>query len=417
MIDAAIEQLYRDDWARILATLVRQTRNLDTAEDALQEAIARAIVSWPRDGVPQNPAGWISTTAQRIAVDAARRATTLQQKLPLLPLPEEESPHSIDLAFGDDRLRLIFTCCHPILTTDSRIALTLRLICGLTTSDIAALFLVPEATMAARITRAKKKLSASKVPYEIPEPEQLDSRLHDVLQVIYLVATAGHTPAHGEILHDASTMQLALDLTRVLEELIPTHSEVLALRALVLFAEARKETRLDDEGDALALEHMDRSLWNRDLISQGVGLTESSLRLSTPDTVGPYTLQAAITACHVEAESYEVTDWAQITALYTVLDHRHPSAIVRLGLCIAVGMRDDPETGLTMIERSSLDDALANYAMLPAARADMYHRLGQDAHAAEQYRLAADRTGNLALRRWFLQRALDAESGCQRFGR
>ncbi|MCA9833238.1 MAG: hypothetical protein KC435_04785 [Thermomicrobiales bacterium] len=400
-----IEAIYRDDWARILATLVRQTRNLDAAEDALQEAIARAVVSWPCDGVPQNPAGWVSTTAQRIAIDAGRRATSLQQKLPLLPLPDDESPHDIDLAFGDDRLRLIFTCCHPILTTDSRLALTLRLICGLTTSDIAALFLVPEPTMAARITRAKKKIAASKVPYEIPAPGQLESRLQDVLQVIYLVATAGHTPAQGEFLHDASTMQLALDLTRVLGELIPQHPEVLGLRALVLFAEARKETRLDDEGDALALEHMDRSLWDHDLIRQGIQLTESSLRLSKPDTVGPYALQAAIAACHGEAASYEATDWAQIAALYAVLDRRHPSAICRLGFCVAVSMRDGPEAGLVMVDRSMLDDALENYAMLPAARADMYRRQGDWEKAVAHYRTAADLTGNLALRRWFLTQA------------
>lgn len=405
--EQAIESLYRNDWARILATLVRQTRDLDAAEDALQEAISRAVVSWPDTGVPENPAGWVTTAAKRIAIDATRRASTLQKKLPLLVIPEDDdtSLHDIDLAFGDDRLRLIFTCCHPVLAPESRLALTLRMICGLPTSDIAALFIVPEPTMAARITRAKKKLSASGVPFHIPAPTDIEARLTDVLAVIYLVATAAHTPPQGVGLHNTTNMQLALDLTHMVQELVPGHPDVMALRALVLMADARKDSRVDDSGQALSLEHMDRTRWNHDEILQALDLTEESLRRSNPDTVGPYTLQAAIAAVHIESPSYEETDWEQIVALYSILQHRHPGAVVHLGRAIAIGMRDGPQAGLDAITAANLDLALANYPMLPAARAHLYRRLGDTANADAQFRLAADRTANETLREWFITQA------------
>lgn len=410
-ISSAIENIYRFDRARILATLVRQTRDLDMAEDVLQDAIARAIASWPDDGVPANPAGWISRTAQRIAIDNQRRIGAFRLRMPLLVIPEERdvSLHDVDLAFGDDRLRLIFTCCHPILAMESRLALTLRMICGLSTPDIASLFLVPEATMAARITRAKKKIGASGVPYVIPAPEHLEDRLQDVLAVIYLVATAGHTPGTGEGLYNTSHMELALDLSGVLHELIPNHPDVMGLRALILLTEARKASRIDAAGNALRLDQMDRSLWNSDLIAQAQCLTEQSLRISKPETVGRYALQAAIAMIHAEADSYERTDWAQIAALYAVLDHRHPSAIVRLGYGIAIGMRDTPQAGLEIINSSNLDVALAGYPMLPAARAELLRQAGDHAVAAVHYRLAADLTGNATLKSWFLTQAESME--------
>lgn len=411
-VASAIEQIYRDDWARILATLVRQTRDLDAAEDALQEAMARAFDTWPRDDVPINPAGWVSVTARRITLDTARRNSTLQGKLPLLVIPEDvdSALHEIDLAFKDDRLRLIFTCCHPVLAPESRLALTLRLVCGLTTAESASLFLVPEPTMAARITRAKKKIAASGVPYHIPSPDDLEERLQDVLEVVYLVATAAHTPGAGDGLHNSTHMQLALDLTRVLTELVPRHPEVMSLRALVLLAEARKDSRIDDAGNALALEHIDRSLWDQSLIAQAQVLTETSLRLTHQDTVGPYTLQAAIAMIHAEAATYEETDWEQIAAFYSILDRRHPGAVVRLGYAIAIGMRDGPESGLAMIQQSGLDDALPNYPMLPAAKADLLRKSGQAAEAAVQYRLASCRTNNATLARWFNDQARQMDS-------
>lgn len=412
-VKQTIESLYRHDWAKILATLVRQTRDLDAAEDALQEAMTRAVTSWETGGTPENPAGWISVAAKRIAVDAQRRASTLQGKLPLLIVPddEENSLHAIDLAFGDDRLRLIFTCCHPVLAQESRLALTLRLICGLPTTDIAALFLVQESAMAARITRAKKELSASRAPFHIPAPADIEARLQDVLAVIYLIATAAHTPPQGVGLHNTTHMQLALDLTRMLQELVPNHPEVKALRALVMMADARKDSRLDAAGNALPLEQMDRALWDRATISQAIHLTEESLLRSNPDTVGSYTLQAAIAAVHAEAQSYEETDWSQIVALYTILNHRHPGAVVQLGRAIAIGMRDGPKAGLANIQRANLDDALATYPMLPAARAHLYRQLGEATLAAEHYRMAADRTSNETLQRWFLSQAGEIECG------
>lgn len=412
-VTAAIEQLCRDDWARLLATLVRRTRDLDAAEDALQEAISRAIVSWPQSGVPQNPAGWVNTAAQRITVDNGRRSFTLAGKLRQLMIPDEPDIelHAVDLAFGDDRLRLIFTCCHPILSLDSRLALTLRLVCGLATSDIASLFLVQESTMAARLTRAKKKLTASGVPYQIPLPEHLDQRLQDVLAVIYLVATAAHTPGTGVGLHNATHMDLALNLTRVLNELIPHHPEVMSLRALVLLAEARKESRIDTAGNALPLDQIDRSLWNTELIAQAKDLTEKSLRSSHPDSVGSYTLQATIALIHAEAKTYEETDWPQIAALYALLDHKYPGAIVRLGYAIAIGMRDSPHAGLAMINRSRLEESLAGYPMLSAARADLHRRAGDHDIAARHYREAATLTGNATLSQWFLKQATRMEGG------
>lgn len=406
-IERAIEQVYADDWARLVAALVRTTRDLDAAEDALQDAITRAIHTWPRDGIPTNPAGWIATTARNIIIDGARRSAVSRAKLPLLLIQDDPEPdlHAIDLAFQDDRLRLIFTCCHPVLSPESRLALTLRMICGLTTAEIARLFLVPEPTMAARITRAKKKLAASGVPYRIPLATDIPQRLADVLAVIYLIATEGHTASEGEGLHRANHMELALKLSGIMTELVPNHPEVNALRALILFADARKHSRVDAAGNALTLEAMDRSLWDEDSILQAKHLTEQSLRASTPDTVGPYTIQAAIAAIHADAATYEATDWDQIVAFYTLLEHRAPSPVVRLGKAIAVAMRDRPEIGLRLLDESDLDTVLGNYPMLHAARADLYRRAGDIDCAIPQYRAAAALTGNETLRNWFNRQA------------
>lgn len=408
----AIDHVYREDWAGILATLVRQTRDLDAAEDALQEAMARAVDTWPRDGVPENPAGWVSVAARRIAVDAVRRSSVLQSKLPQLVLIDDAATdlHGVDLAFGDDRLRLIFTCCHPVLAPESRLALTLRMVCGLSTADIAALFLVQESTMAARITRAKKKLAASGVPYRIPALAELDQRLQDLLSVVYLVATAAHTPGTGVGLHNTTHMQLALRLTQMLLDLLPSHPEVMSLRALVVLAEARKDSRIDATGNPLPLERMDRSLWNASLIAEAKEFTKESLRVSRPESVGSYTLQAAIAMIHAEATTYADTDWAQIAALYAVLNHRFPGEVVLLGYAIAIGMRDGPQHGLRVIEQSALTEALSDYPMLPAAIADLSRRAGDRVAAATNYRRAAELSDNKTLTRWFLEQAAILEA-------
>lgn len=409
-IQRVIEQLYADDSARLLGTLVRSTRDLDAAEDALQDAIARAIETWPRDGIPANPAGWITVTARNIVIDGARRTSTWQSRLPLLIVQDEPEPgtDAIDLAFQDDRLRLIFTCCHPLLAPEARIALTLRMVCGLTTAEIASLFLVPEPTMAARITRAKKKLAASGVPYRIPLPQDLEQRLTDVLAVIYLVATEAHTPAHGDGLHRANHMNLALKLSNIMTELVPNHPEVMGLRALILFAESRKQSRVDAAGNATTLEAMDRSLWDADLMATAKALTEDSLKRSNPDMVGPYTLQAAIAAIHADAASYEETDWPQIVAFYLLLERRAPSLVVRLGLAVATAMRDGPAAGMAMLD--DLEGALKDYPMFAAARADLSRRSGDSLTAIANFRRAASLTGNSTLAAWLNAQA-DSLSG------
>lgn len=405
--DRAIERLYANDWPQLLGTLVRTTRDLDTAEDALQEAIARAMQTWPHDGLPDQPAAWIARTARNIVIDGGRRDQRWHQRMPLLIVEDEPEStlHAIDLAFQDDRLRLIFTCCHPVLSQESRVALTLRMVCGLTTAEIARLFLVSEATMAARITRAKKKIAASGVPYRIPLPQDLPSRLSDVLTVIYLIGTEGHTRAEGYGLQRDDHMQVALRLSRIMTELVPKHPEVIALHAILLFADARKATRMDEHGLPLTLEAMDRSLWNQVDIAAAKQLTEESLRRSSPDSVGPYALQAAIAAIHADAATYEQTDWDQIVAFYTLLESQQPSAIVSLGKAIAIGMRDGPEVGLKVVSDPAFDEALPGYAMLPAARADFARRLGDYGIAVTWFSRAAELTHNETMRAWFLQQA------------
>lgn len=406
-IDRVIEQVFAESWATLLGTLVRYTRDFDAAEDALQDAIARAIDTWTRDGVPPNPAGWLATTARNIVIDGARRSQAYRARLPLLIVDAEpgQDLHSVDFAFGDDRLRLIFTCCHPVLPTEARIALTLRMVCGLTTAEIAHLFLVPEPTMAARITRAKKKLAASGVPYRIPLPADLPTRLNDVLTVIYLVATEAHTPSSGTGLLRDDHMQLALRLSHIMCEHVPHNPEVLGLHAIILFADARKHARVDAAGNALTLDAMDRSLWNPEHISAGLACTAEAMRRSTPENVGPFALQAAIAAIHAEAYTYDDTDWPQIVALYTLLEQRQPTAIVRLGKSIALGMRDGADVGLRLVSDAAFDDALPTYPMLPAARADFSRRVGDYDSAITQYTRAAELTTNDTLRIWFLNQA------------
>jgi RNA polymerase sigma-70 factor (ECF subfamily) len=378
----------------VLAATARVTRDLDLAEECVQEAYVAALDAWARDGVPERPGAWLTVAARRTALNAIRRARTLRTKLPLLMEPEaEEIPETDDNAIPDDRLRLIFTCCHPALAPEAKIALTLRLVCGVSTAEIASAFLVSEPTMAARITRAKKKIAAARIPYTVPGPADLPSRLDAALTVIHLLGTTGHTAPGGDDLVRVDLLDRALDLARMLTALLPGDAEVQGLLALLLVHQARRDTRTDDVGRLLTLEVQDRSAWDRAAIEEAHELVETALRAGPP---GRFTLQAAIAGLHAQAPSWEETDWPQIVTLYGALLERWPSPVVALNRAIAVSMADGPAVALPEIEALAGDERLARYHYLPAARADMLRRLGRTEEAIAAYRQALALADNRA---------------------
>jgi RNA polymerase sigma-70 factor (ECF subfamily) len=368
----------------VLAATVRVTRDLDTAEEAVQDAYVEALRAW-RTGVPDRPGAWLTTVARRRALNVMARAKTLQTKLPLLlePRGEEEA----DDAIPDDRLRLIFTCCHPALSREAQLALTLRLVCGVATADVAHAFLVSEPTMAARITRAKKKIAAARIPYTVPATEELPERLDAALTVIYLLYTTGHTaPAGDELVRDELTAR-GLDLARMLHALLPG-GETAGLLALLLCHEARRGTRTDSAGRVLRLAEQDRSAWDRDRIVEADGLIVGALRSGAR---GRYVLQAAIAALHAQAPSYEATDWPQILELYDALLRVWPSPVVALNRAVALAEVEGPERALEAVDEL---EGLDGYRYLHSTRADLLTRLGRHAEAAAAYRAALQRTGN-----------------------
>jgi RNA polymerase sigma-70 factor, ECF subfamily len=378
----------------VLAATARVTRDLDVAQECVQEAYVAALHAWTRDGVPERPGAWLTVAARRTALNAVRRAQTLRTKLPLLMEPEaEEMPETDDSAIPDDRLRLIFTCCHPALAPEAQIALTLRLVCGVSTAEIASAFLVPEPTMAARVTRAKKKIAAARIPYMVPGPADLPARLEAALTVIHLLGTTGHTAPSGDDLVRVDLLDRALDLARMLTALLPGDAEVQGLLALLLVHQARRDTRTDDAGRLLTLEVQDRSAWDRAAIEEAHELVEGALRAGPP---GRFTLQAAIAGLHAQAPSWEETDWPQIVTLYGALLERWPSPVVALNRAIAVSMADGPAVALPEIEALAGDERLARYHYLPAARADMLRRLGRTEEAAAAYREALALADNRA---------------------
>jgi RNA polymerase sigma-70 factor (ECF subfamily) len=370
----------------------------------VQDAYVAALKAWSRDGVPDNPGAWLTTVARRTAVNAIHRRRTLSTKLPLLLEPdasdmiEPADPEAIP----DDRLRLIFTCCHPALAREAQVALTLRLACGVTTSEIARMFLVSEPTMAARVTRAKKKIAAARIPYAVPGPEELPARLDAVLTVIHLLYTTGHTAPSGEELTRAEPAERALDLARMLVALMPGDREAQGLLALLVVNHARRATRTDDDGRLVLLEDQDRSAWDRAAIAEGHELVVAALRRGTP---GRFALQAAIAALHAQADSHAATDWPQIVTLYDELLRIWPSPVVALNRAIAVSMVDGPGAGLAAVTGLEADGRLAGYRYLPAAKADMLRRLGRQAEAAAAYRAALGLADNDA-ERAFLERRL-----------
>ncbi|GAA2335322.1 RNA polymerase sigma factor [Dactylosporangium salmoneum] len=394
-----VEDAYRAHWAYVLAATVRVTRDLDLAEECAQEAFAQALAGWPRDGPPSQPAAWLVTVAKRRALDTLRREQTLRAKLPLLVVPDApDDPDVSDLP--DDRLRLVFTCCHPALARDAQVALTLRLVCGVATPDVAKAFLVSEATMAARVTRAKKKIAAARIPFRVPRASELPERLDAVLSVVHLLYASGHTAASGPGLLRADLTGRAVHLARMLHRLMPDEPEAAGLLALVLLLDARKETRTGPDGRLLRLDEQDRTRWDRALIEEGRDLVLRALRYRGARPAGRYLLQAAIAALHAEAPSFAETDWRQIVELYDGLRAAWPSPVVDLNRAVALSMADGPETALREVERLEGDPRLAGYHYLPAVKADLLDRLGRAAAADEAFRAALALTANEAEREY-----------------
>ncbi|CAG7572550.1 RNA polymerase sigma-70 factor (ECF subfamily) [Barrientosiimonas humi] len=414
VVAGALAQAHRHDWASVLAATARTTRDLDLAQESVQEAYAQAMEAWAREGVPDNPAAWLTVTARRRATDVVRRQASLRGKLPLLVVPDGDDPPGPDLLPGDlapvlhdDRLRLIFMCCHPALDDAARAALTLRLVLGVPTADVAALFLVPTATMAARITRAKRKIARAHIPFAVPRREQLPERLPAVLDVTYLLGTLGHAATSGERRQQGELLDRAVELATLLRRHVPHDPELLGLGALLELLRTRAATATDDDGTPVPLSGQDRSRWDRDAIDRAHRTVVGCLRAGAS---GPYLLQAAIAAVHATAPSHAATDWTELVTLYDALLARQPSPVVALNRAVAVSMAQGPEAGLALVDALASEPALRGYAYLPAARAEMLARLGRHAEAARAYGLAADLARTDAERRVLRARAETPEN-------
>ena len=390
----------------MLAATVRVTRDLDLAEECVQDAYARALTAWGSDGVPARPGAWLTTTARRRALDLLRRDSVWRRTLPLLIEDDVEPGPDVadDDEIPDDRLRLICTCCHPALATEAQVALTLRLLCGLTTAEVARAFLVSESTMAARITRAKKKIATARIPYRVPPAAELPERIDAVLTVVHLLFTTGHAAPAGADLVRRDLVERAVDLARMLRMLLPDDADVAGLLALLLLTDARRATRVGSDGRLLLLEEQDRSQWDRSAISEGAALVREALRRRPP---GRFALQAAIAAVHAEASRWEDTDWREVVALYDVLAGVWPSPVVALNRAVAVGMADGPEAGLAAVDALRDEPQLASYSYTAAARADFLRRLGRHDEARASYDEALLLTENDVERDFLLRRLAD----------
>lgn len=402
-IAARIETIYRSESRRVLATLIRLLGDFDRAEEALHDAFAAALQQWPRDGVPDNPRAWLVSTGRFKAIDALRRRARFDASLRLLAEQIEDAPDSLEVdEMEDDRLRLIFTCCHPALPADAQVALTLREVCDLKTEEIARAFFATPSTIAQRIVRAKQKIRDAAIPYRVPTREELPARLDSVLRVIYLVFNEGYSASRGSELTRADLSTEAIRLARLLLGLLPD-PELMGLLALMLLHDARREARTDDAGNLVRLDEQNRSRWNQAQIAEGAALVQRAL---ASRRVGPYTLQAAIVAVHAEAPSAAETDWAQIVRLYDLLLHISPSPVIELNRAVALAMRDGAEAGLQVVDQLIGRGELGDYHLLHSARAYFCHRLGRLDEARDAYRTALA-LAQLEPEKRFLQQRLD----------
>jgi len=410
-VSAALARAFRDERAIVLATLIRQAGDFQLAEDAVQDAFEAAVTAWRRDGVPANPGAWITTAARRRAIDRLRRSRSVADRaerlaeLTRLDAQHEEEPLMDDeSSIVDDRLRLIFTCCHPALEMPARVALTLRALGGMTTGEIARAFLVAEPTMGKRIVRAKRKIADAHIPYRVPADDELPDRLRGVLRVVYLIFNEGYAATGGDRLVRGELCDEAIRLAELLSRLMPDDAEVWGLSALMLLHDARRAARVDSSGRYVALDEQDRSLWDQDRIREGLARLERAVRLGRP---GEYQLQAAITALQVQAPDAEATDWAQIAELFGALARLNPSPVIELNRAVAIGLADGPAEGLALLEPLLADSTLERYQPLHAAHAELLSRAGDDAGAARAYERAIALTAN-AVERAELERRLGA---------
>jgi RNA polymerase sigma-70 factor (ECF subfamily) len=414
--DEAVASAFREEWGKVVAALIGMTGDWDLAEECAQDAFTRALRTWPRDGVPRRPGAWLTTTARNRALDRLRRRTTETARLrdaavlapPADPAGQGADSGDDESGIPDDRLRLMFTCCHPALPLEARVALTLRTLAGLTTAEIGKAFLVPEPTMAKRLVRAKHKIRDAGIPYRVPPARLLPERTAGVLAVLYLLFNEGYSASAGASLVRQSLCAEAIRLARVLVALLPGEPEARGVLALMLFHDARRSARVDAGGELVTLEQQDRSRWDRGQISEADAILQSALRGSRP---GPYQLQAAIAACHATAARAADTDWAQIALLYERLQEATPSPVIELNRAVAVAMAHGPAAGLTLVAELESAGDLDGYYLLPATRADLLRRLGRRAESAVSYRQALDLAVTDAERSYLAGRLAEAESG------
>ena len=411
-VEAAVAQAFRDEWGRVVATLIRVTGDWDIAEECAQDAFALALQRWPRDGIPSRPGAWLTTTARNRATDRLRRAAVgaakLREVAATMSYPPDPATSDEDHTVPDDRLRLMFTCCHPALALEARVALTLRTLAGLTTAEIARAFLVGEQTMAKRLVRAKQKIQQAGIPYRVPPAHLLPERTPAVLAVLYLLFNEGYSASAGASPIRQNLSAEAIRLARVLARLMPDEPEAAGLLALMLLHDARRATRLDAAGEVVTLEDQDRGRWDRAEITEGTALLEGALRRGQP---GPYQVQAAIAACHATAATPAATDWAEIAALYGQLALLLPSPVVRLNRAVAVAMAEGPEAGLELVTELRASGELAGYHLLPATEADLLRRLGRAAQAAAAYREALALAPTDTERRFLSRRLTEISAG------